>query len=441
MVSLRNLLSFGLTGGARLRLGPRKFDTLPGARLRIALLVTIAAIAVAFGEPAAAAKKKAKAKPAAKQVKAQPAGVGVEPEALLVKTLLAIKNNELDVALAEVEKVLKAYPNFRLAHLIKGDLLLARAQPLSAMGEAPGVPADRAADFRDEARVRLARSEDTRPLDHVPRYLVQLRPDQRHALVVDTSKSTLYVFENRSGVARYVADYYVSSGKNGIEKVREGDKKTPLGVYHVTRNVPRKKLTDFYGTGAFPINYPNEWDRRNGRNGSGIWLHGTPSDTFSRPPQASDGCVVLTNRDLDAIGRRVQVGLTPVIISSGIEWVQPQVITGVRQELAGAVEQWRRDWESRDIEKYGSHYSPAFRTGGQDYTTFIQQKQQVNRGKQWVKVRIDRVSMFLYPGDETLAVVSFDQDYSSNNAQNRMRKRQYWIKEGAGWRIVHEGAA
>jgi murein L,D-transpeptidase YafK len=397
-------------------------------------------------EPAAAAKKrkpaiKAAVKPVTKHGKAQGAAVGVEPEALLAKTLLAIKDNQLDLALVEIEKVLKAYPNFRLAHLIKGDLLLARAQPLNAMGEAPGAPPDRLADFREEARARLARYEHERPLDRVPRYLVQLRPDQRYALVVDTSKSTLYVFENRSGVARYVADYYVSSGKNGIEKVREGDKKTPVGVYHVTRSMPRRKLTDFYGTGAFPINYPNEWDRRNGRDGSGIWLHGTPSDTFSRPPQSSDGCVVLTNRDLDAIGRRVQVGLTPVIISSGIEWVQPQVISGVRQELAGALEQWRRDWESRDIEKYISHYSPAFRAAGQDDKASIEQKRQVSRAKQWVKVKINRVSMFLYPGSETLAVVSFDQHYSSNKGQNRMRKRLYWLKEGGGWRIVHEGRA
>jgi murein L,D-transpeptidase YafK len=408
-------------------------------RTPLAAVIAAAVIAVLFCAGEAAAAKKPKA--AKKTAKPQSSAVTVEPEALLVNTLLAIKDNKLDVALAEVEKVLKAYPNFRLAHLIKGDLLLARAQPLGAMGGAPGAPPDQVADFREEARARLVRYEHERPLDRVPRYLVQLRRDQRYALVVDTSKSTLYVFENRSGSARYVADYYVSSGKNGIEKVREGDKKTPVGVYHVTRNVPRKKLTDFYGTGAFPINYPNEWDRRNGRAGSGIWLHGTPSDTFSRPPQASDGCVVLTNRDLDAIGRRVQVGVTPVIISSGIEWVQPQVISGVRQELNGALEQWRRDWESRDTEKYASHYSSAFHTTGQDYSTFIQQKRHVNRGKRWVKVKIDRVSMFLYPGSETLAVMSFDQHYASNNSQNRMRKRLYWIKEGAVWRIVHESVA
>ncbi|MDB5904177.1 MAG: hypothetical protein JWM26_3055 [Betaproteobacteria bacterium] len=365
----------------------------------------------------------------------------IEPEALLVKTLHAIQSNQLDVALAEVEQVIQAYPNFRLAHLIKGDLLLARSQPLKTMGGATGVPLDRLADLREEARARLARQQHERPGDRVPRYLVQLQPDQKFAIVVDTSKSTLYVFENRNGSAHYLADYYISSGKSGVDKLREGDKKTPLGVYHVTSSMPKEKLADLYGVGAFPINYPNEWDRREGRSGSGIWLHGTPSDTFSRPPQASDGCVVLTNRDLEAIRQRMQIGLTPVIISSNVEWVQPQAVTGLRQELSAMVEQWRRDWEGLNTDKYLTHYSQSFNAGGQDYKAFAQQKKQVNGGKQWVKVKLEKVSMFLYPGKERLAVVTFDQDYTSSNLANKMRKRQYWIKEGSGWRIVHEGAA
>ena len=389
--------------------------------------------------PAAAANgKPAQRAPAAS---APAASATTEPDALLVKALTAIKNNQLDGALAELENVLQIYPNFRLAHLIKGDLLSARSQPLKAMGGAAGVPADRITALREEARVRLARYQHERPVDRVPRYLVRLQNDQKHALVVDTSRSTLYVFENHGGVPRYLADYYISSGKNGIDKIREGDKKTPVGVYHVTSSMPREKLTDFYGVGAFPINYPNEWDRREGRKGSGIWLHGTPSDTFSRPPQASDGCVVLTNRDLEAIRQRVQVGLTPVIISSGIEWVQPQAMERVREELGGVVEKWRRDWESLDTDRYLAHYSRSFTSESYDYKRFAAQKRQVNSSKQWVKVRLDKVSMFLYPGKERLAVVTFEQDYTSNNLQNRMRKRQYWLKEGPGWKIIHEGSA
>ena len=375
------------------------------------------------------------------QVRAVATSQSVEPDAILVKTLFAIRDNRLDIALAEVESVLKAYPNFRLANLIKGDLLLARAQPLKTMGGATGVAPDRLADLREEARARLLRSLHERPTDRVPRALVQLQPDQKYALIVDTSRSTLYVFENHRSGVRYLADYYISSGKNGIDKVREGDKKTPVGVYHVTSSMPREKLADLYGVGAFPINYPNEWDRREGRGGSGIWLHGTPSDTFSRPPQASDGCVVLTNRDLEAIRRHVQIGLTPVIISSAMEWVTPQSVQTLKQELNTALEQWRRDWESLDGEQYLKHYSSSFNALGQDLKAFAQQKRQVNSGKKWVKVKLGKVSMFSYPGKERLAVVTFDQDYASSNLSNKMRKRQYWIKEGALWKIIHEGPA
>mgnify|MGYP001471999235 CR=1 FL=1 len=364
-----------------------------------------------------------------------------EPEAALVKTLIEIRDNRLDTALSEVEKVIRSYPNFRLAQLVKGDLLLARSRPLRELGAAPNAPRERVEDLRDEARVRLARYQFERPADRVPKYLLQLNPEQKHALIVDTRQSTLYVFENVSGLPRYVADYYISSGKNGIDKSRQGDKKTPLGVYHVTDNLPRAKLADLYGVGAFPISYPNEWDRREGRNGNGIWLHGTPADTYSRPPRASDGCVVLTNQDLETISKNLRVGVTPVIITDGVEWVKPEALEESRSDLMKSVENWRRDWESRDTETYLKHYAPGFSSGAQDLAGWSQQKRQVNAAKTWIKLKIERVSAFLYPGRDDLAVVTFDQDYASSNLSNQMKKRQYWINENGAWRILYEGAA
>src|SRR5258708_11690335 len=124
-------------------------------------------------------------------------------------------------------------------------------------------------------------------------------------------RARLYLYQNDSGRPLLVAGYYVRSGKNGPLKVREGDEKTPIGVYHVTARLPQQKLSDFYGSGAFPINYPNEWDRIQGRNGHGIWLHGTPSDTYSRPPRSSNGCVVPANSHLEPLARNLHVGLTP----------------------------------------------------------------------------------------------------------------------------------
>jgi lipoprotein-anchoring transpeptidase ErfK/SrfK len=253
---------------------------------------------------------------------AEPSYTDSGPEPLLARVFDAIEADRLDLAMQQTDMLIKAYPNFRLAHLVKGDLLLARSRHLTAFGEGGGPAAgDKVADLRDEAIVRLKGYRSKPPADYVPRYLLQMHPEQKHAVVVDTQKSRLYLYQNDNGTPRFVADYYISQGKLGAEKAREGDKKTPIGVYHVTSSLPRQKLTDFYGSGAFPINYPNEWDKRQGRNGHGIWLHGTPSDTFSRPPKASDGCVVLANQDLDSLAKSLQVGLTPVIISNSIEWL------------------------------------------------------------------------------------------------------------------------
>jgi len=361
-------------------------------------------------------------------------------DALMAGVLKDIGEQRLAAAHERLDRLIEAAPNFRLAQLIKGDLLMARVRPLDTLGSAPGGPEDRLSDLREEARARLQRQALVVPGDHLPDHLLRMAPDQKYALLVDTSRSTLFVFENRDGVPRYRADYYITIGRNGVDKLREGDKRTPLGVYHVTANLPRSKLSDFYGSGAYPISYPNEWDRQNGRKGHGIWLHGTPSDTYSRPPRASDGCVVLSNQDLETLGQFLQVGVTPVVIATDVKWLEPGEALRARTELEAAVEKWRRDWESRDTARYLAHYAPKFRSDDQDLAGWSAHKRQVNAAKEWIKVGLARVAMFQYPR-EKFVVVTFDQDYRSNNLSNAMRKRQYWTKEDGRWRILYEGGA
>lgn len=363
------------------------------------------------------------------------------PEPLLARIFEQIDQNSWETAYRETESLLKAYPNFRLGHLIKGDLLLARTRPLNRFGEGGGKEAgEQIADLREEAIARL-RAYKSKPAEtQVPRYLLQMRPDQKHAVVVDTQRARLYLYQNDNGTPRFVADYYIAHGKLGAEKIKEGDKKTPIGVYHVTSSIPRQKLPDFYGSGAFPINYPNEWDKKQGRNGYGIWLHGTPSDTFSRPPKSSDGCVVLANTDLDALAKNLQLGTTPVIISNSIEWLSLDNWQAERQALLAMIDEWRRDWESLDIERYARHYARDFASDRKDRATWIAQKRKVNAGKQWIKVTTGNVSMFRNPGKDEYVVVTFEQDYQSSNLSNRTQKRQYWIKEDGRWKIVHEDA-
>jgi murein L,D-transpeptidase YafK len=369
------------------------------------------------------------------------ARIDTSADALLATVFEEIVRGQLDAALQNIEGLIRVTPNFRLAHLIKGDLLLARARPIETLGAAPNAPDASIEGLRAEALARLRAYRERPPEDRVPRYLLKLRDDQKYALVVDTLRSRLYLYENDVGTPRFVADYYVSSGKNGPQKAREGDEKTPIGVYHITASLPRQKLSDFYGIGAFPINYPNEWDRIQGRNGHGIWLHGTPSNTYSRPPRSSNGCVVLSNSDLEEIARKLQVGVTPVIISEQVEWLSLGDWTRERNALGQELEQWRADWESLDTDRYLAHYSANFSAPNSDLDRWSRHKRQVNVGKTWIKVKVSGLSMFEVPGQAGLVSVSFDQEYRSSNLSNTVRKRQYWLREQQGWRIIYEGTA
>ncbi|MGB8856163.1 MAG: L,D-transpeptidase family protein [Burkholderiales bacterium] len=360
----------------------------------------------------------------------------------LVKALLALRNNRVDIALKEIDAILEKKPNFRLGHLIKGDLLMARYRPISTIGNVPDAQPRTIADLREEARVRLERYLDAPPAENrTPKYLMQLAPSQKHAVLVDASRSRLYLFSNDNGKPKYLTDYYISIGLNGFDKEREGDQRTPIGVYHVTASLPKKTLSDFYGDAAFPLNYPNDWDKLEGRDGYGIWLHGTPSDTYSRPPRASNGCVVLTNQDLTNLSKFVQIGATPVVITDRVEWMENSDWEDERDSFRKSFNRWKKDWEGLDVDKYLSHYSPNFVSEGKKFNAWASQKRQVINGKTWVKVGVNNMSLFGYPGVKDMIVVNYDQEYGSNNLSTQARKRQYWVKENSDWKIIYEGSA
>ena len=366
-----------------------------------------------------------------------------EVEASLVRALESLKTEGIKPALRELDATLAKNPHFLLGHLIKGDLLMAKAGAPTAFTGMKSQP-EMVANLKHEAKARFSRYFDGPPSNSLPTALLQLSPDQQHVLLVDSENSRLYVYKNADGVPQHVADFYVSVGKNGLVKEREGDQRTPLGVYQVTSSVAREKLIDFYGPGAFPINYPNEWDKRSAKTGSGIWIHGTPSTTYSRPPRASDGCMVLTNDDFARIVQYVNPGVTPVVIASNVKWQSPADWSATRGTLAQSLSNWKQDWESLDMEKYLAHYSQRFDADGKGLNDWAESKRRINAGKNFVKVDINNLSVFEYPlapDALPMVMVTFDQDYKSSNNSSKMKKRQYWQRDGDKWKIIYEGAA
>ncbi len=363
-------------------------------------------------------------------------------EELLVKSLFEISEGKHQQALNTIDQLIQSVPNFKLAHLVRGDLLMAQGKYLQAFGDPTINRPEAVQDLQEEARVRIERYLAKQSKAKQPNLILAPNAQQNHLMLIDTSKSRLYLYEKQDNQLKYVADYYITVGKNGVEKQTEGDKRTPIGVYFASTKL-KQQLPDFYGEGAYPLSYPNEWDKAHNRNGSGIWLHGTPSSTYSRPPRASDGCVVVANQDLKALEPALQSGKTPIIIANNLEWLNSSDAPEAEKELLNSeIDHWLNDWRAQDTEKYLSHYSKDFSTNGINYQQWAEHKYRVQASKPDIDISLSNISMFSYPDPQKkLVVVEFTQSFTSPHLKNVMLKRQYWIQEGNRWKIIYEGTA
>jgi murein L,D-transpeptidase YafK len=406
------------------------------ARMRTGPFTCLFVAAIALGSSLASAEPN---KQDAKRTIAASASRGLDPDIMLIEVYKSLAANRLRDAMQKADKLVEAYPTFHLGHLIRGDLLLMHARPVNAFGAASKAPEEKLKNLRDEAIARVRSLRERPNPDMVPREVLQLRSDQKNVLVVDAKRSRLYVYANLDGGLKLITDYYISQGKLGVDKFREGDQKTPLGVYYITASLPGPKLPDFYGPGALPLSYPNEWDRLNGRGGSGIWLHGTPSNSYSRPPLSSDGCVVLTNPDLVKLTQSVEVGKTPVVISSQIEFVSRDRHAVERVQSSTMLENWRRDLANLDSTRLLAHYSNRFKSEhGENLQTWFAKQGKPRSGSSGVAVALRDVSLFRYPARDEMIVATFTQETRIGKSQHSVRKRQYWAKENARWKIVSE---
>ena len=371
--------------------------------------------------------------------KSEPYGVADGNEELLLSGLKNLQGHELDSALSDLKQLTEQRPDFRLAQLVYADILAAQAQgkPLSALRDQKH--SGKIDGLISEAKARLLVEMEKPSSNMLPADMLKLSGQQRHIIVVDTRLSRLFLFENRDGVPHLVDDFYASYGRGGTGKQVRGDLKTPLGVYFITSRLEDEQLPSRYGSGALPINYPNVWDQRHGRTGSGIWLHGSPVDTYSRPPKASEGCISLTNPDFLKLDQAINYYNTPVLVGHNIRWIDKNDWLAQRDEFNQLIETWAADWESLDHERYIDNYAQSYNDGKRNFKSFSSYKARVNGNKKFVDIDLKNLSIYRYPDDPGLIVATFLQGYKSNNLEGDSIKRQYWQFEDGRWRIAYEG--
>ena len=255
--------------------------------------------------------------------------------------------------------------------------------------------------------------------------------NSEYAILVDKSTQKVLVYRTQD-LIRPVRTYRCSTGENIGPKTRQNDKKTPEGIYFFTGAFETRDLTPIYGTRAFPMDYPNPLDRKEGKDGYGIWFHGT-----NRPlkPNDTNGCIALENGNIDTLARYIELNDTPTVISSKLEMVDPVTLAKERVALELLIEGWRSSWESKRIDEYMSFYGDAFHAKGMDRESWTEYKRRLARKYPWIRVEIDNLRLLRHNGT---VLAKFHQHYKSPVFDSRGEKRLYLRRNSEEWKIVGE---
>ena len=376
------------------------------------------------------------------------------PESRLIGIYRLVGERHPELALDAAASLTHDVPGFKLAQLVYADLLTARGGGTPGFGTAgpaaaasAGVVAE-VADLREEAVQRLRALQERPPEGLVPAEFIVLPKAVHHAIAVDTTRSRLYLFENGPKGMRLVSDHYVSVGKQGVDKKIEGDQRTPLGVYFVSDRAGQSSLRDTFGAGAMQLNYPNLLDQLQGRTGSGIYVHGVPFNTYSRPPKDSDGCVTLANDELLMLMNTVPIHDTPVIITKQIHWVADDSARLKQAEILDAVNRWQAVRAGDDPAKLDAFYMPgaAPETPAapsapvpQPVVTWVHGKRRVLPPVAPPKdpLSFENLSVMTWSDEKETMVVTFNERGTRTHRETTLR--QYWERDASRWKIVAEG--
>lgn len=274
----------------------------------------------------------------------------------------------------------------------------------------------------------------------------------RYFLVANKARKEMFLLEN-SGTNWIIKNKYpVAIGKDTRRKSREGDLRTPEGQYFIVGRQEGNELNRIYGPLAYILNYPNEKDKKEGRTGTGIWIHGTAPDTV---PFETKGCLEMDNSTLNSLGQILKRGIgTPVLIVSDSSLTDPvsapdyaSVLNhkeGVlkqylnhKEALNEFLNEWSKAWSSREIEKYQVLYDKErFISRGMKWDEWMEYKQRTFENYTMIEIGIN--NFFLSDFSESTAVLKFVQSYKSNRLESVNGKKLTVIRREDGWKIFNE---
>ncbi len=258
--------------------------------------------------------------------------------------------------------------------------------------------------------------------------------DKQRVFLVDKGLKKTFLIEVKNDHPTLVKEFdKIIVGEGNGDKLREGDKKTPTGVYYVVGFIPPSKLDKIYGTGAFPLNYPNFVDKLYGKTGHGIWIHGRdPKEN----KQVSRGCVVLKNEDIDYLKTINFIG-TPVVIAEKLHFTDEISYNTEKSYWLNFLNEFYESWKNNDINRLSKLIHVRFKDSNhKSYAEYIQRKKMLMEKFPEKTIVFENIKIFKENDSEV--VFDFDQYYSAPNITTYGTKRLYLIKEANDFKIIAE---
>ena len=274
----------------------------------------------------------------------------------------------------------------------------------------------------------------------VPAWLLRLPESTPTVFVAETSAYAFHRFDRAGeGVVKTRQDY-MSIGLAGAGKERSGDQRTPLGVYLVTEQLDTTRLHEKYGVTAFPLDYPNAWDRRLGRTGDGIWVHGVDARGGTRPPRDTDGCIALPNKILRELEQAFAPNVTPVLIAAELVWTEPEALNDIRVALEQAIAGWANSLEKGDMYTWLELYDETFEHRGMNKAEWSAFNINTTGRREIASVDISDLLLLGDPGEEGLYFSRFRLEISEGGARKVISMhRMHWRRSESGaFKIVAE---
>ncbi len=256
-----------------------------------------------------------------------------------------------------------------------------------------------------------------------------------YAIVVDKKERRLSVWKSsENSIVEKVAEYRSDQGENNGDKKNMGDKKTPEGVYFFQEMLQGKSLPfEKYGVRAFTMDYPNLYDRREGKTGYGIWLHAIPdSESLKR---GSRGCVVVRNSAIMEISDYIKLGTTPILVMNEVNYIHSETHKQEKAKIVNMLRSWQQSWVNKDIDSYMNFYSDHFRSRKMNKEQWRTYKSALN--EKYETIFVEFSDPVIYEANSQFFVRML-QHYRSDTLEDFGEKTLYFERTPNGIKIIAE---